>query len=193
MIGAFDLREIQEPVEGHLGTLELYLQQLVGQPFLFFRESYGEELTLHLGSPQERASPRLKYRLRGSYVLTVRGSLWMMIAAEKGVLIRSDPTTESNGPGFKELSFSELQETPPVKSGAHVVWAAPFDLGGGIALHLLFSDGTGFLIRPAPQNPESCSEDGNLPEIADWEVYTPIGRYLRVGPGRKWAYLPSTG
>lgn len=111
MISAFNLRDIQEPVEGDLGALKLYLQQIVGQPFLFFRESYGDELTIHLGHPKERQSPRLKNRVRGSYVVTVRGSLWTMVAAEKGMLILSDPPTELNGAELKKLSFNDLQQT----------------------------------------------------------------------------------
>lgn len=194
MISAFNLRDIQEPVEGDLGALKLYLQQILGQPFLFFRESYGDELTIHLGHPNERKSPRLKNRVRGSYVVTVRGSLWTMVAAEKGMLILSDPPKELNSAALKKLSFNELQETPLISPDANVVWATPFDdLSGGIALALGFSDHGRFIIRPAPQHPEEVgSEDGDLPEIADWEIYTPLGRYLRVGPGQKWAYLPST-
>lgn len=194
MISAFNLREIQEPVEGDLGVLKLYLQQIVGQPFLFFRESYGDELTIHLGHPKERKSLRLKNRVRGSYVVTVRGSLWTMVAAETGMLILSDPPKELNGAALTKLSFNELQQTPLLSRDANVVWATPFDdLSGGIALALGFSDHSRFIIRPASQHSdEVSSEDGELPEIADWEIYTPIGRYLRVGPGQKWAYLPST-
>ena len=193
MISALNLRDIQEPVEGDLGILKLYLQQIVGQPFLFFRESYGDELTIHLGRPEERKSPRLKNRFRGSYVVTVRGSLWTMVAAEKGMLFLSDPPKELNRAELKKLSFSELQQTPLISPDANVVWAIPFDdLSGGIALALGFSDHGRFIIRPAPHHAEESSEDGELPEIADWEIYTPLGRYLRVGPGQKWAYLPST-
>lgn len=194
MISAFNLRDIRESVEGDLGALKLYLQQIVGQPFLFFRESYGDELTIHLGHPKERKSPRLKNRVRGSYVVTVRGSLWTMVAADKGILILSDPPKELNGAELKMLSFNLLQRTPFICRDANVVWATPFDdLSGGIALALGFSDHGRFIIRPAPRHPdEMSSEDGELAEIADWEIYTPIGRYLRVGPGQKWAYLPST-
>jgi hypothetical protein len=195
MISALNLRNIQEPVEGELGALKLYLQQIVGQPFLFFRESYGDELTIHLGHSKERESPRLENRARGSYVVTVRGSLWTMVAAEKGMLILSDRPKELNGAALKELSFDELQETPLISPDASVVWATPFDdLSGGIALALGFSDHARFIIRPAPQQADEASSEGaELPEIADWEIYTPLGRYLRVGPGQKWAYLPSTG
>lgn len=194
MISAFNLRDIQEPVEGELDTLKLYLQQIVGQPFLFFRESYGDELTIHLGHPKERKSPRLKNRVRGSYVVTVRGSLWMMVAAEKGMLILSNSPKELNGAALRKLSFDELEQMPLISPDANVVWATPFDdLSGGIALALGFSDHGRFIIRPAPLDPDEVnSEDGELPEIADWEIYTPIRRYLRVGPGQKWAYLPST-
>src|SRR5438105_14398064 len=108
MISALNLRDIQEPVEGDLGILKLYLQQIVGQPFLFFRESYGEELTIHLGHPEERQSPRLKNRVRGSYVVTVRGSLWTMVAAEKGMLIISEQLQVLNGAEITMMSYYAL-------------------------------------------------------------------------------------
>ena len=54
MISAFNLRDIQEPVEGDLGTLKLYLQQIVGQPFLFLRDS------TRLLSPTKRALSALR-------------------------------------------------------------------------------------------------------------------------------------
>jgi hypothetical protein len=142
----------------------------------------------------ERKSPRLKNRVRGSYVITVRGSLWTMVAAEKGTLVLSDPPKELNGAVLKMLSFEELRQSPLIKPDANVVWGTPFDdLSGGIALALGFSDHSRFIIRPASRFLEEAnSEDGELQEIADWEIYTPIGRYLRVGPGQMWAYVPST-
>jgi len=75
------------------------------------------------------------------------------------------------------------------------LWVLPHadEFSGGIGLALGFSDQTRFIIRPEPPYSEDVnSDDEDLPEIADWEMYTPLGRYLTVGPGQKWAYLPST-
>ena len=165
----------------------MYLQQLVGEPFLFFRESYGRELTVHLGIPKERKSPKLKNR--------VRGSLWMMIAVEKTTLVLSDPPQQKPAAELKKLSPIDIEKSPLVRPGSQLVWVLPHtdDLSGGIGLALGFSDQTRFIIRPEPPcSEEATCDDADLAEIADWEMYTPIGRYLRVGPGQKWAYLPST-
>ena len=195
MISSFNLQDIQESVEDDLTGLGLYLQQLVGEPFLFFRESYGGELTIHFGIPKERKSRKLTNRVRGSYVLSVRGSLWMMIAVEKRILVLSDPPKQMPAAELKKLSAIDIEKSPPVRPGSQLVWALPHvdDLSGGIGLALGFSDQTRFIIRPEPPYSEDAnSDDEDLPEIADWEMYTPIGRYLTVGPGQKWAYLPST-
>jgi hypothetical protein len=195
MISSFNLLSIQKSVEDDLTGLGMYLQQLVGEPFLFFRESYGGELTIHFGIPKERKSPKLKNRVRGSYVLSVRGSLWMMVAAEKGTLVLSDPPKQVSAAELKKLSPLDIEASPVVSPGSPLVWALPYadDLSGGIGLALGFSDQTRFIIRPEPPySAEATSDNEDLPEIADWEMYTPIGRCLTVGPGQKWAYLPST-
>src|SRR5438445_7697546 len=195
MITAVNLNDIQESVDGDLTGLGLYLQQLVGEPFLFFRESYAGELTIHLGIPRERTSPKLQNRTRGSYVLSVRGSLWMMIAVEKRTLVLSDPPKQISAAELKKLSAIDIEKSPLVAPGSQLVWALPHidDLSGGIGLALGFSDQTRFVIRPEPPYYEDNSaDDEELPEIADWELYTPIGRYLTVVRGRKWAYRAST-
>ena len=195
MISSFNLQDIHNSVNDDLADLEMYLQQLIGEPFLFFRMSYGRELTIHFGIPRERTSPKLKNRVRGSYVLTVRGSLWMMNVVEKKILVLSDPRKQMPTGELKRLSAIDIEKAPLVGHGSLLVWALPYidDLSGGIGLAFGLSDKTRFFIRPEPPySGETTSEDEDLPEIADWEMYTPIARYLTVGPGQKWAYLPST-
>ena len=194
MISSLNLQDIHESVADDLTGLGMYLQQLVGEPFLFFRESYAGELTMHFGMPKQRNSPKLKNRVRGSYVLTLRGSLWMMIAVEKKTLVLSDPPKQLAAADLKRLSAIDLEKSPLIRPGSQLLWVLPHadDLSGGIGLALGISDETRFVVRPEPPQLEAeDSDDGSLPEIADWELYTPIGRYLTVGPGQKWAYLPS--
>jgi len=65
MISFVDLRATRERSADYL-ELRAYLQQLVGQPFLFLRFSYGDELTLHVGQPTQYRSSRLTHLARGS-------------------------------------------------------------------------------------------------------------------------------
>src|SRR4051812_16074990 len=94
MTGAIDLRGVYKPAGPDDASLRSYLSQLIGEPFLFARVSYGNELQLHFGTPREAKSPKLRNRVRGSYILGVRGSAWhlksgtMPLVVEAGV---SDP------------------------------------------------------------------------------------------------------
>lgn len=193
---SLNLYDVQDSVAGDLAGLGLYLQQLLGEPFLFFRFSYGNELNIHLGTPVERKNPKLKNQVRGSYVISARGSLWVMVAVEKGSLVLSDAPQQIGAAPWKRVSETDLEKSPQITAGSQVVWALPYpdDLSGGIGLALGFSDQTRFIVRPEPTSADVAEPPREeLPEIADWEMYTPLGRYLKVGPGKKWAYLPSTG
>jgi hypothetical protein len=201
MVGVVDLRSTFESTNGNLAGLEVYLQQIVGEPFLFLRQSYGDELTLHLGTPCEAASPKLRRRLRGSYVLSLRASSWRFVSGSQLVLALADPKNEPGevfGPSPAPDSFhptqvelAELEKHPPIAPGARVESARPFlvDYFFGIGLFLVFEDQSRLTVRPAAGDAADSTED--VPEIADWELFTPHGRYLRVGPGTRWAYLPS--
>ena len=193
MVLAIDLRDVREPAIGDTDGLASYLQQLLGEPFLFFRPSYADELTVHFGSLRQSHSPKLKKRMRGSYVLTTRGSIWVLLSGQAHSLTLAEPFIKFPANGCKKVELSDLEAVPPVKPGAQVVWAMPYqdELFGGFGLSLSFSDQSRLLLRPSPalhDKPDSES----LPEIADWELFTPYERYVRVGPGHQWAYLPST-
>jgi hypothetical protein len=144
MIGSFDLRDIQESTEGDLCGLGIYLQQLEGERFLFFRPSYAGELTIHFGTPVDRKSAKLKNRVRGSYVLTVRGSLWRMLADNKRILVISDLPKIVSAAELKKLSSIDLEKTPLIKQGTQLTTVVPFtdELSGGIGLYLSFADYT---------------------------------------------------
>ena len=189
-----NLQDIRTSVEGDLAGLGLYLQQLIGEPLLFFRQSYADELTIHFGTPIERTSPKLENRIRGSYVLATRGSLWTLISTAQGRLILSDLPRQMSDAGLSRLIVTDLEHSPPVSAGAKLAWALPYpdDLSGGIALALGFSDQTRLVIRPEPPFFEAVVSSAEIGrDVADWELLTPIGRYLTIGPGRRWAYLPS--
>jgi hypothetical protein len=201
MVGVVDLRSTYESTSGDLAGLEFYLQQIVGEPFLFLRQTYGEELTLHFGAPREASSPKLRRRIRGSYVLALRASNWRFVSRSQLVLALADPSIVPDqliGPSPAPDSFrpspielADLEQNPPITPGVRVDVAKPFaaDFFFGIGLFLVFDDQSRLTVRPSvgpsPENHEVSQE------IADWELFTPHDRYLRVGPGTRWAYLPS--
>lgn len=190
MVVAVDLRRPYQPSSDELAGLWACLQQLVGQPFLFFRLSYGDELTMHLGTPKEAASSKLRNRVRGSYVLTFRGSLWSLSSGPEQTIWLADPLPVPAGSHARQVDIGELEKNPIISRNAPVITASPFIASdsGGIGLLLSFADQSTLAIRPSLEAADS-SED--LPQIADWELFTPHGKYLRVGPGLNWACLSS--
>jgi len=194
MVAAVDLSQVYKPASGEISGLWTYLQQIVGQPFLFFRQVYAEELTLHLGPPIESASVKLRRRVRGSYVLTLRGSIWALVSGPQHSLVFADPGIAPHPAHARRLDLSELEKSPPIEVGTPVVTATPFlaEDTGGIGLLLGFADQSRAMIRPSADK-LGDADSANLPQIADWELFTPLGRYLRVGPGQRWEYLPSRG
>jgi hypothetical protein len=190
MVVAVDLRHPYQPSSIEIAGLWARLQQLVGQPFLFFRLSYGEELTAHLGTPKEAMSPKLRSRVRGSYVLTFRGSLWSLSSGPEQTILLADPFSVPAGSHARQVDIREIEKAPIISRNAPVITASPFIASdtGGIGLLLSFADQTTLVIRPSLETDVSPED---LPQIADWELFTQHGKYLRVGPGLKSAYLPS--
>lgn len=202
MVVSLDPRVPHALTVGEIAGLWAYLQQVIGQPFRFFRASYAEELMLHLGAELPPASPKLN-KPRGSYVLTFRGSAWM-IHLGAGPIILSGPAPLPTPPfpmpelppsGIgRRMTLKELEELPPITPGATLLSADPFqdNFTHGFGLLLGFGDGSLVCLRPNPGEP-AAPGDEDLPAIADWELFTPYGLYLRVGPGLQWAYEPSGG
>jgi hypothetical protein len=191
MVGTVDLRIAHGPTLDEVSWLGAYLQQIVGQPFLFFRESYGGELTMHLGSliTVRPPNPKLKPMTRGSYVLTFRGSAWSIASGTKASLTMAGPFLQPDGTVGRSIELKEVEKSPPVTPGTPLLWAAPGLTPGGLGLLLLFADGSRLSLLPYP-TPEPPDEEES-PPVADWELLTPYGMFLKVGPGPKWAYLPS--
>jgi hypothetical protein len=193
MIGVIDLHNIRSK-SGDLFGLRAYLQQLVGQPFLHFRFSYGDELSLHLGQPRQYASPKLKHLVQGSYVIATRASQWLLRSnSPPRVLVGSEDNGKPLPDDLKPITKQDVETSDLVQRGARIVFAEAVMMGPpqtsvfGFGLSVLLSDGSSLLIVPeAVEQPQSQDE-----ELADWEVFTPHDRYLRVGPGAHWSYLPS--
>ena len=190
MTQLIDLREIRGPTTGALADLQAYLLQLEGQPFLFTRVTYGDELSLHFGAPQEFHSPKIRRRVRGSYVLTARASAWRLHSMPAGCIVYADLLPYPAGPSArKTVGARDLEQLTLIRPGARVVSAdiLGFRLPWGIELGVSFSDGSTFFLTPLPPGNQAANGEG-LPPIADWELFTPHGRVLLVGPGFQWEY-----
>ncbi|MGH7134540.1 MAG: hypothetical protein ACREHD_02305, partial [Pirellulales bacterium] len=192
--GTLDFRGVQQK-SSDVSVLRGYLQQLVGEPFLHLRFSYGDELTLHFGEPQRPKPKKLAHLTEGSYILTARASSWYLKTANgAGVTMAANATNAGVPDGFVALSTEQIEHCQLAQPGARVVAAdATVVRSGrtesGFACSLLLADGSSILIVPAAAG--EGDGDSSAEDVADWEVFTPHDRYLRVGPGMSWAYLPS--
>lgn len=185
---------VSQDLLDRLNRLETELAAHVrGLPYLFARSIYGNELTLHFGTEREHTHPKLKGKVRGTHVLSVRGSGWLLGSGVRPVMI---------GCGFipmplaseerKPFNVTALESGALIGRGAKVERATPLAVepGNAIGLRLDLDDGSWFMVVPTP--PEKDGDD--LPEPSDWELLTP-SRVLRVGPGPdfRWESLDQPG
>lgn len=194
MMQSVDLRGVEQKAADPF-LLQAYLQQLIGQPFLHFRFSYGDELSLHFGLPRSYESPKMKHLVKGSYILGTRASRWFLRSEARPTVIFGGKEFEpQDGANLQSLSKKDLETADIMQRGARIVFASsiPFSFpfpGApvfGFGLSLSLSDGASILIAPESVETLSLTET-----IADWELFTPYERLLRVGPGVQWSYLPS--
>ena len=204
MIALIDLKEIQFD-RTDLAHLQSLLTQLVGQPFQFFRVFYGDELRLHLGALQSDSNPKMRSRMKGSYILGARASAWIVFSAPRRVLATSGDV-DIRQPDIHDPKWMDIKsiETGGFITPDSIVEFARVDRSGhAFSLRLGFSDDSTIFIRPTPVSYESVAEgetrsddlaemEAAETEIADWELLTPHQRILKVGPGLRWSYVDST-
>ena len=186
MVATVDFRGTAPRTPDDIRGLRPYLFQLVGEPFLFARESYGGELTLHFGQEVELPPFRGRRVTEGTHILTLRASAW----AAKSVPWAAYLSDEDPGTGGAPVALSELEQRPLVTPGERVVSveARAFHCvgwPGGIELGIRFGDGSFLEIKPRhdPADP--------VHDLADWELFTPSKRYIKAGPGVQWEYAAS--
>ncbi|HET6882360.1 MAG TPA: hypothetical protein VFI31_19500 [Pirellulales bacterium] len=195
MLGTLDVRGVQQE-SSDAAALRGYLQPLVGEPFLQARFSYGDELTLHFGQPRKPQSRELVTLEEGSFIVAARGSAWYFKTANGPTIIMA--TNAGRPPvvnGFAQLTTEVVESSQLAQRGARIIAAdagmAPTGAtAAGFTCALLLSDGSSLLILPETES--ALDAEQAALEVADWEIFmTPHDRYLRVGPGPKWSYLPS--
>ena len=188
MVAMVDFRGTAPRTRDDIRGLRPYLFQLMGEPFLFARESYGGELTLHFGQEVELPPFRGRRLTEGTHILNLRASVW----AGKSVPWASYISGEDLGPSSNAvpITLNDLEKRPLITPGERIVSIearAFHGIGwpGGIELGIRFSDGSFIEIKPR-HDPEDPVYD-----LADWELFTPYRRYIKAGPGVQWEYSPS--
>jgi hypothetical protein len=188
MMKLLDFQQIKTSSDDRI-ELGILLRQLIGQPFLFFRVSYGDELMVHLGELREYTQPKMKHLRKGSSVLAARASNWYFRPESQPIMYAwADSTIEISSISQK-LDIREIESRPLIKSGSVVARADVLPSPDGFGLALAFSDRSTLIIVPSSPPPSTDSIEKAEDDIADWELFTPYHRYLQVGPGLRWAYL----
>jgi hypothetical protein len=185
------IQDLTKPVarSDDLGELRSFLDVLLEQPVLGLRITYPDELELHLGAPRTYRTSRFGDRTRGSFILGTVASSWRFETPEPPHLVSRSLT----GADDAGLSLEQKAEIERLGSGLRGLRVAsielrPTDLGPagmlGIAVSFRFSDRASLTVIPTP-DPEDF--ESGLP---DWELITPYGHHLAVGPGLCWSHLP---
>lgn len=158
---------------------------IFGEPFLFCQHSYNDELTLHFGSLRPYKSKRMEGKSRGTHVISVRASGWLIKStAVPGYVSSGSLVPPIAAPtASRPLSTEQVETTPFITAGTRVVFAEAFPVipWEGIGLSISFADGASILIRPVPEAMDESAE------VADWELRTPTA-LLRAGPGIAFTY-----
>lgn len=183
----------EQKQSANVDLLAVYLQQLLGQPFQFLRFSYGDELTLHLGTLREPRGRSKSSKPKGSYIIGARASAWFLNAPGQALIYSSATGKAKKAQPLALISKEDIESSHLVRPGERIVAAVPYLIRSarkplGIGLTLVLSDGFSVSILPSMT---SRAKSGRV-AVADWEVFTPHNRYLRVGPGARWSYLDST-
>jgi hypothetical protein len=180
-----DYGKIPARTSGNLEVLTQVLAGLIGQPLRFARVAYGDELTLHFGPTRPAASPKLKGREYGAFILGVMGSGWVLSSQATGRLVGTiplvPPPPESESQSYGKADF---EADPITRPGSRVIACGVWETNSpsGISLDLKFSDGSKLTIMPTD---DLSPDDGLL--VPDWELLTPQGT-LQVGPGMDWGF-----
>lgn len=154
-------------------------------PYLFARSVYANELTLHFGSERPHVSPKLSGKIRGTHILSVRGSAWLLQSGVTPLMVGCGVMPIDPLPGsVKPFNVTALESGALIGQGAIVTRTTSFVVGPlhSIGLSVQLDDGSRFTVIPTPP----ANDGDDLPEPADWEVLTPT-KILRVGPGPKYS------
>ena len=197
MIAMIDLKKPRRTTQADVSDLGGILTQLIGEPFLFSRPGYANELTLHFGTSYPAEHPRLRAKGLecGSYILSVCASTWLLKSSTQSRLIVEGLPVEPIAHWRRSINQNDdakaaLATNGLIPVGSSVAVVVPYEIeqAGGIALRLETADGSGVIVVPRPELDPETNQPIDFP---DWELRTPAG-LARVGPGRQWTWEPKS-
>jgi hypothetical protein len=129
--------------------------------------SYGDELSLHIGARIPYSQKSLAGKEKGEWILGTRGSLWKLDSVSETL------TTSEDAPEIIRQKAHAIEGTT----------ITSFETSyPELALTITFDNGCKLALMPSPE------DDFDLPY---WEMFTPHGMILKVGPSTMWSYTRS--
>ena len=179
----------------HFALLRSYLRELEGQPFLFLRFSYGDELNLHFGEEKPYRSKAMTGLVKGSHILSTRASKWHLSG-----LFGTRPLDFATPRGVRENERKEeLERAGALLRGTQIKSVQAFrELPDG--RHQSCLSVTFGLIPGAPlarvsyakltiEAPEEKKGSLAREAVPIWELLIPKGHLVMKSNGR-WCFSP---
>ena len=191
-----DFRQRVAPTKQNADQLAATARQLVGERVLFGSLTHPNQLTVHFGQPVPVKGPRGKSWTEGTYVLSSVGSAWLVKSVRQGKQV-GDFHRARHGEvlavGVAGMTEEQVGQFLAEMGGATVQELTILPVQDGFRLNLLLSDGSLIVIIPTFTDLEvgTGEMDDLMVDPPDWELFTPYGMYLKVGPGFVWSYQPS--
>jgi len=147
--------------KAQLAALLRLVRPIVGQRCWSARLAYADELKLDIGDKIPYRSPKLKGLLKGCWRFNACGGDWKLESPEATVSSRSKrPRIEA---ALKKLVGDITAVTVGYRQ---------------LSLALGFADGSKLTISHRAGQPTY--------DLPYWEIFTPDGKIIQAGPGRRW-------
>jgi hypothetical protein len=129
--------------------------------------NYGDELNLHIGAKIPYPQKSMAGKEKGAWILGTRATAWRL---ESG----------------NEIIVSSSDQPEIIKQKVHVIEnnsITAFETSyPDLTVAVTFSNECKLTLFP----------DSNDFDLPYWELFTPDGMLLKVGPGARWSYTSST-
>jgi hypothetical protein len=191
-----DFRQRVASTKQNADQLAAIARQVVGERVLFGSLTHPNQLAVHFGQAVTVKGPRGRSWTEGTYVLSSVGSAWLVKSARQGKQVGDFHRAmrgEVPAVGGTGMTEEQVGQFLAEMGGATVQELTILPDHFGFRLNLLLSDGSVIVVIPTFTHLEvgTGEMDDLMVDPPDWELFTPYGMCLKVGPGFVWSYQPS--
>lgn len=129
--------------------------------------SYGDELSLHIGARIPYSQKSMLGKEKGEWILGTRATSWRLDSSSETL------ATSEDEPEILKQKIQAIENTRITALSTSYP---------ELALTVIFNNGCKLILFPRAE------DNSDLPY---WEIFTPSGMVLKVGPGAIWLYVRS--